>query len=122
MNQVISKSNLVLIFSFIKIFIQHLNESLLTIEFPLVILRMNIDFIFQLFGFRNSHNFSPISQQFFLVKTNKFLFFLNFLSQIIPFFFSHFFKLIELNLVLIDLSELYIPLYRNTARPCGFAL
>lgn len=78
MNEMISDSNLILVFSFIQILIQHLNESLLRVELSLVVLRINVNLVLQLFGFGNSHNFTPISQEFLLVEAYYFVLVFNF--------------------------------------------
>ena len=44
-NQMIPQCYLVLVLGLVKIFVQHLNESFLRIELPLVVLGVNIDFI-----------------------------------------------------------------------------
>ncbi len=81
MDKMVSDSDLVLVFGFIKIFIKHLNESLFRVELSLVILWVDVDLVFKLFGFGDTHDFTPVSEEFLFVKVDNFVFTLDFGSK-----------------------------------------
>lgn len=62
MDEVVSNCNLVLVFGLVEVFIEHLNEGLLRVELSLVILRVDVYLVLELFGLGDSHDFPPISQ------------------------------------------------------------
>ena len=77
MDKMVPDSNLILVFCFIKILIKHLNEGLFGIQFSLVVLRVNVNLIFEFFSFGDSHDFPPIGEKFLLVEVDNFVFTFN---------------------------------------------
>lgn len=68
MNKVVSQSHLILLFSFIKISIQHLENSVFCINFSIVVLLVNLNFLFQLLGLCQSEKLSPMSKNFHSIE------------------------------------------------------
>ena len=76
-NEMVADGDLVLVVGLIEVFIKHLYESLLGVELSLIVLRVDVDLVTELFCFSNTHYFPPIGQQFFLVKTHYLVLTLN---------------------------------------------
>ena len=76
-NEMVADGNLILVVGLIEVFIKHLYESLLGVELSLIVLRVDVDLVTELFCFSNTHYFPPIGQQFFLVKTHYLVLTLN---------------------------------------------
>lgn len=88
MDQMVSDCNLVLVFGFIEVFIEHLNEGLLRVELALVILGVDVDLVFEFFGFGDTHDFTPVSEEFLFVEVDDFVFALDFGSKNVFFHFG----------------------------------
>ena len=78
MDEVVTVRNLELVFGLVQIFIKHLDEGFLGVELSLVILRVNVDLISQILCLGDSHDFAPVSEQFFFVKIDYFVLTFNF--------------------------------------------
>ena len=78
MDEVVSDSNLVLVVGLVEVLIKHLNEGLLGVQLSLVVLGVNVDFVAELLCFGDTHDFTPVGQQFFLVETYYLVLALNF--------------------------------------------
>ena len=87
----VSDCDLVLVFGFVKVFVKHLNKGLLGIEFSLIVLRVDVDFVFEFFSFGDTHDFTPVSKQFLFVEVDDFVFALDFRSKNVFFHFGQFF-------------------------------
>lgn len=112
----VSNSNLVLIFSLIEVFIEHLNEGLLGIKLTLVILWVDVDLVFQFLGFGDTHDFTPVSKEFLFVEVDNLVLAFDFRSKNVFFHFGEFFELIELVLRFGDLSDFDVLFRRKAAR------
>ena len=81
MDEVVPECDLVLVIGLIEIFVKHLNKGLFGIQLSLIVLRVDIDFISEFFCLCDSHNFSPVSEQLFLVKVHYLVLVLDFRSK-----------------------------------------
>ena len=74
MNEVVPDGYLVLVVGFIEVLIKHLNEGFFGVELSLIVLRVDIDLVAELLSFSDTHDFTPIGEQFLLVKIDYFVF------------------------------------------------
>jgi len=73
MNKVVSDCNLVLIVCLIQIFVKHLNKSFFGVQLSLIVLGINVNLVTKILSFSNTHDFTPVSQQLFLIKVDDFV-------------------------------------------------
>ena len=73
MDQVITEGHLVLLLGFIKITIVHLEDSVLSINFSIVILLVDLDDLLQMFGLCQTQDFTPMGENFHPVEMSEFL-------------------------------------------------
>ena len=73
MNEVVSQGHLVLLLGFIEVSIQHLQNSVLSIDFSVVILLINLNFFFQLLGLGKSQQLSPMGENFHAIEVGHLL-------------------------------------------------
>ncbi len=90
MDEVVPDGNLELVVGLIQIFVEHLNEGFLGIEFSLVVLRVDVDLVSEILCLGDPHDFAPVSEQFFLVKVDYFVLTFNFGSKDIFFHLGQF--------------------------------
>ena len=69
----ISQCHLELLLCFIQVSIKHLEDSILGINFSVVILLVNLNFFFQLLGLGKSQQLSPVSQDLHPVEVTHLL-------------------------------------------------
>lgn len=73
-------------------FIEHLNEGLFRVEFSLIILWIYVDLVTKFFGLGDTHDFSTVCKQFFLIEIDNFVLAFNFRSKNIFFHLCLFFN------------------------------
>ena len=116
MDEVVSNCNLVLVVGLVEVLVQHLNEGLLGVQLSLVVLGVNVNFVAELLCFGNTHDFTPVGQQFFLIEADDFVLTLNFRSKDVLFHLSQLLQLVKFLLRLGYLTNLYVLLGRKTSR------
>ncbi len=122
MDEVISEGDLILVVGFIEVFVEHLNEGFLGVEFPLVVLGVDVYFVAEFFRFGYPHDLAPVGQQFLLVEIDDFVFALYFRSKDVLLHLRQLLQLVELLLGLGDLPDLDVLLGRQPSRTCTPAL
>ena len=116
MDKVVSNCNLVLVVGLVEVLIKHLNEGLLGVQLSLVVLGVNVDFVAELLCFGDTHYFTPVGQQFFLVETDNLVLTLNFGSKDVLFHLRQLLQLVKFLLRLGYLTNLYVLFGRKTSR------
>lgn len=114
-NQMVPYSDLVLVLSLIEVLVQHLYECLLGVEFPLVVLRVDVDLVTQLLRLGDTHDLPPIGQELLLVEVHDLVLGLDLRTKDILLHLGQLLQLVELVLRLSDLSDLNVLLRRQSS-------
>jgi hypothetical protein len=92
-----------------------LNEGLFGVEFSLIVLGINVDFVTQFLSFGDSHDFPPIGEELLLVEVDNFMLALNFRSKNILLHLGQLLQLVEFLLRLGDLPDFDVFLGRQSS-------
>jgi hypothetical protein len=84
MDQVVTKGHLMLLLSLIKVTINHLKDGILSIDLSIVVLLIDLHLLLELFGFCDSHDLTPVSEDLHSVEVCHFLLFVHCVLQVVP--------------------------------------
>jgi hypothetical protein len=73
-DKMVSESHLVLFLSFVQVAIKHLKNGILGVNFTIVVLLENLDFLLELLGFGETEDLTPMGHSFHSVEMRHFLF------------------------------------------------
>lgn len=82
-DEMVSQSHLVLLFSFIEITIVHLDHSFLGVNLSVVVLLVDLDVFLKLLGLGETKNFTPVSQNLHSVEVSHLLLVLHLLLEML---------------------------------------
>jgi hypothetical protein len=116
-DEVVAEGHLELVFGLVQVLIDHLDERFLRVQLPLIVLRVDVDFVFELLGLGDPHNLPPVSEELLLVEVHKLVLVLDLGSQDVPFDLRQFLQLNELVVRLGDVPDLDLLDWGDSAWP-----
>jgi len=82
-DQVVSESHLVLLFSLVQVTIIHLDHGFFRVNLTVVVLLVDLNIFLKLFSLGQSQHFSPVGEDLHAVEMSHFLLFLHVLLQLL---------------------------------------
>ena len=74
MDEVVAESHLELLLRFVEVSVEHLQDGVLSVDLSVVVLLVDLDLLFQLLGFSEPQQFSPMCENLHPVEVSHFLF------------------------------------------------
>ena len=106
-DQVVPEGHLVLFFGFVEVAIEHLEDSVLGVDFSVVVLLVNLNFLLELLGLGHPHDLPPVGQDLHPVEVGHLLLLVHLVFEDVPSHLHQLLLFVEVLHCLVLVSDLY---------------